>query len=324
MRHAYDRNNRVEPGGFTLAELLIVVAIIAVLVAIAIPIFNAQLEKSREATDLANVRGAYAEVAAEAITSSSADISKTVGLVQQQDGWQTSDAIDIGGITQADAKRWVGNPRANGKCKVYFDRSLNSPVLNWNAGSNIWESVGVQLGYWSASWINPSKSNSNRVVDDDQAVSTFDTKSVNGLYAVEPGKTYTITCTYDPHEKKTSGGTYGVLASATLLYDQNGNRAMDTGNTNYSMSESSKTDSFGNAANYKYTRNSDGTLTYSMTFTTPKTGSKYYLGTNFIVRNYADTSKNGYKFEKTLGMSKSDKQALQDQIKNNFTLEEVG
>ena len=34
--------------GFTLAELLIVVAIIAVLVAISIPIFTSQLEKSRE------------------------------------------------------------------------------------------------------------------------------------------------------------------------------------------------------------------------------------------------------------------------------------
>ena len=47
--------------GFTLAELLIVVAIIAVLVAIAIPIFTSQLEKSREATDMANIRAAYAD-----------------------------------------------------------------------------------------------------------------------------------------------------------------------------------------------------------------------------------------------------------------------
>lgn len=54
--------------GFTLAELLIVVAIIAVLVAIGIPIFTSQLEKSREATDAANIRVQYAQVMAEAIT----------------------------------------------------------------------------------------------------------------------------------------------------------------------------------------------------------------------------------------------------------------
>ena len=48
--------------GFTLAELLIVVAIIAVLVAIAIPVFTSQLEKSRESVDLANIRSYYAEI----------------------------------------------------------------------------------------------------------------------------------------------------------------------------------------------------------------------------------------------------------------------
>lgn len=54
--------------GFTLAELLIVVAIIAVLTAIAIPIFTTQLEKSRDATDQANIRSAYAELSAALIT----------------------------------------------------------------------------------------------------------------------------------------------------------------------------------------------------------------------------------------------------------------
>lgn len=42
--------------GFTLAELLIVVAIIAVLVAIAIPVFSNQLEKSRRAVDMHTAR----------------------------------------------------------------------------------------------------------------------------------------------------------------------------------------------------------------------------------------------------------------------------
>ena len=46
--------------GFTLAELLIVVAIIGVLVAISIPIFNNQLKKARLATNQANARAAYA------------------------------------------------------------------------------------------------------------------------------------------------------------------------------------------------------------------------------------------------------------------------
>lgn len=47
--------------GFTLMEMLIVVAIIAVLVAIAIPVFNGALTKSKEAADVANLRAAYAE-----------------------------------------------------------------------------------------------------------------------------------------------------------------------------------------------------------------------------------------------------------------------
>lgn len=54
--------------GFTLAELLIVVAIIAVLVAIAIPIFTAQLHESEVATDVANVRAYYAEIQSDFIT----------------------------------------------------------------------------------------------------------------------------------------------------------------------------------------------------------------------------------------------------------------
>jgi prepilin-type N-terminal cleavage/methylation domain-containing protein len=57
-------NKRRNQKGFTLAELLIVVAIIAVLVAIAIPIFSAQLDKSRLATATANARSVTADYVA--------------------------------------------------------------------------------------------------------------------------------------------------------------------------------------------------------------------------------------------------------------------
>ena len=79
------KNNK----GFTLAELLIVVAIIAVLVAIAIPVFTNQLEKSREATDVANVRSAYADLMVQYLEDGES-ASMTVAARQKVSGWQTS------------------------------------------------------------------------------------------------------------------------------------------------------------------------------------------------------------------------------------------
>ena len=60
------RNNHKR--GFTLSELLIVVAIIGVLVAISIPIFTSQLHKAEVATDWANLRAYYAEIQADYIS----------------------------------------------------------------------------------------------------------------------------------------------------------------------------------------------------------------------------------------------------------------
>lgn len=88
--------------GFTLAELLIVVAIIGVLVAISIPIFTSQLEKAREATDMANIRSAYAECSTAVLTGESdkatggavladdGSASVSVTLTQTKSGWLSS------------------------------------------------------------------------------------------------------------------------------------------------------------------------------------------------------------------------------------------
>ncbi len=54
-------------GGFTLIEMLIVVAIIAILVAVSIPMVNSSLDKARTNTDAANLRSADAVATISAI-----------------------------------------------------------------------------------------------------------------------------------------------------------------------------------------------------------------------------------------------------------------
>ena len=79
--------------GFTLAELLIVVAIIAVLIAIAVPIFVSALDKAEEATIKANERTLKGMVVTEILSNN--------GLLYDEDGnpnkvWSAKGTYDAG------------------------------------------------------------------------------------------------------------------------------------------------------------------------------------------------------------------------------------
>jgi len=60
--------NKKSIKGFTLAEMLIVVAIIGVLISILVPAFEKKIEKAKIATDEANLRQAYEAAMAEVLT----------------------------------------------------------------------------------------------------------------------------------------------------------------------------------------------------------------------------------------------------------------
>ena len=122
--------------GFTLMEMLIVVAIITILISIAIPSFSGLLEKSREAADLANVRSAYAEVMTNALLGSgeSGQLEKKVPLKQKKDGFQGFRDLTIGDVSEKDTSRWIGQPQANGVCEVRFREDLYAVVLDWSGG----------------------------------------------------------------------------------------------------------------------------------------------------------------------------------------------
>lgn len=76
--------------GFTLMEMLIVVAIIAVLVAIAIPTFTSSLNKAKTATDAANIRAGYASAMLKVLESdmdaAKADVTDGTVFYLQKDG----------------------------------------------------------------------------------------------------------------------------------------------------------------------------------------------------------------------------------------------
>ena len=128
----------------TLVELLEEVAIIGVLVAISIPIFTSQLEKAREATDLANIRAAYAEISAAALSEDEAPAkttnvefkrdgsenayvyTATVKLTQKEAGWKTTGAGSaVAGITA------TGEPKVGGTAVVTVTEATGATTIEY-------------------------------------------------------------------------------------------------------------------------------------------------------------------------------------------------
>lgn len=107
-----------ERKGFTMAELLIVVAIVAVLVAISIPVFTTQLERSRQATDAANIRAAYAEAMVDSLDNNGEGGSAITDSKMQSDKWD-----QMTGTTIGDTEVTTANiPKTKGKyVKVEID-----------------------------------------------------------------------------------------------------------------------------------------------------------------------------------------------------------
>lgn len=114
-------------------ELLIVVAIIAVLVAICVPVFSASNEKAKEAADIAEIRSAYSEVLIAVMTDDNTEIVKTVNLKQTKDSWQNTE-LD-GTLHNLGVVKGNG-PSGNGKCEVGWDTDLNKVYFSFSEGGS--------------------------------------------------------------------------------------------------------------------------------------------------------------------------------------------
>lgn len=122
-----------EKRGFTLAELLVVVAIIGVLVAILIPIFTTQLEKARRSVDLYNAR-AVESVLVNAIND---------GSVQIVPGTDQHDAYGIWVTMKREGEgNWPLNYRQSGNVFYGVNPGI---IINGRANTGNWNSNNTEL-----------------------------------------------------------------------------------------------------------------------------------------------------------------------------------
>lgn len=155
--------------GFTLAELLIVIAIIGVLVGIAIPVLNSQLEKSRKAKDLHTARS-IESVLATAVNDGTIELAPPANanqasgvwviVTRDKDSWPEGYNVKIHPTYFCGANTTIRiNGKENGKAWDVYNSEIEKivseagligdglKVVSKNKNNDSWDWYGVEIAY---------------------------------------------------------------------------------------------------------------------------------------------------------------------------------
>lgn len=147
MREVLKKKISKRGGGFTLAELLVVVAILAILVAVSIPIFSGKLNEARKNTDLANMRAAKAAAVTEFLQSEQTTNTNFVRLYDAENGKVVATGTKLSGYNKADQGTDGAVKAGEGVVQVTIEMKTSG------AGSNL----TTEADAVKAVWVNAPK-----------------------------------------------------------------------------------------------------------------------------------------------------------------------
>lgn len=192
--------NRMKKG-FTLAELLIVVSIIAILVAVSIPIFTGRLEAAKEATCLANRRSLKAVMANDYLNEEYDTMTAAFTAVYQEDQAKGEKAEFI--CPKEGTYSWVGTDNSGTiKCSVHDGNGGGS-------GEDDGESGGDETGNYFPG------TDDLEVVDSYWPYETGKKVNPGGIFMAKDGNYYVVVRSETTWDDKGPDGYYDAAVKLT-------------------------------------------------------------------------------------------------------------
>lgn len=147
------RENKKNNKGFSLVELIVVIAIMIVLVAVLAPVFTKYVEQSRRATDIQNAATIASAVLVQAADDDK-DLANTSTELTSADVGASGKIKGLGSLPEV-----KGNAYNNAKFYYHYDPSSNTAIVQIGDGTNFTGDLSVETN--ANTYKNAEKATSN-------------------------------------------------------------------------------------------------------------------------------------------------------------------